>query len=109
MRIRHDPEGPRVFTFDWEVAGVGLPAVDLVDVDLPDYAALVRERWPGIDVAALERFAHVGQVVRGGVAATRWAAESLRTHWTQDALRELPHYAARILRAFDALGWRGVA
>jgi aminoglycoside phosphotransferase (APT) family kinase protein len=109
VRIRRDADRERVLAFDWEVAGWGLPAVDLVDVDLEDYAALVQEAWPTIDVDALERFAHLGQLLRGGVAATRWAAESLATHWPRDALRELPHYARRILRAFDALGWRAPA
>jgi aminoglycoside phosphotransferase (APT) family kinase protein len=107
VRVRRETGEARILAFDWEVSGWGLPAVDLVDVDLDAYLELVRDAWPGLDVPALERFAQLGQLLRGGVAATRWAAESLTTHWPRDALRELPHYAARILRAFAALGWHG--
>jgi aminoglycoside phosphotransferase (APT) family kinase protein len=107
VRVRPEIDGARVLAYDWEVSGWGLPAVDLVDADLAVYLELVRDAWPGLDVPALERFAQLGQLLRGGVAATRWAAESLGTHWPRDALRELPHYAGRILRAFAALGWHG--
>ncbi len=106
VRIRHDPEGVRLLAFDWEVAGWGLPGVDLVDVDLPAYAEAVRGAWPELEVEGLRRFAHLGQLLRGGVVSTSWASESLRTHWTRDVLAEFPHYARRILDAFDALGWR---
>ena len=104
VRIRDEGSEPRVLAFDWEVAGWGLPAVDLVDVDLPTYAEAVRADWPGLDCAALERFAQLGELLRGGVVAASWAAESLTTTWPNDAVREFVHYQRRILHALAALG-----
>jgi hypothetical protein len=106
VRIRHEGSEPRVLAFDWEVAGWGLPAVDLVDVELDTYAEAVRADWPGLDRAALERWAQLGELLRGGVVATSWAAESLCTTWPHDAVREMVHYQRRIVRALTAIGLR---
>lgn len=104
VRVRDDGSEPLVLAFDWEVAGWGLPAVDLVDADLPTYAEAVRADWPGLDHAALERFAQLGELLRGGVVAASWAAESLTTTWPNDAVREFVHYQRRIVHALNALG-----
>jgi hypothetical protein len=106
IRVRLDPAGVRLLAYDWEVGGWGLPGVDLVDVDLAAYRAAVCDVWPSIEVEDLRRFAHLGQLLRGGIVSTSWASESLTTHWTRDVLLEFPHYARRIHRALDALGWR---
>jgi len=107
VRVRYEGSEPRLLAFDWEVAGWGLPAVDLVDVDLSTYADAVRAEWPRLALADLERFAHLGQLLRGGVVAASWAAESLATSWPHDAVREFVHYQRRIVRALAGLGWRG--
>jgi hypothetical protein len=106
VRIRYEDAEPRVLVFDWEVAGWGLPAVDLVDADLSTYAEAVRADWPGLERAALERFAQLGLLLRGGVVAASWAAQSLATPFPEEAVSELVVYQRKIERALAALGMR---
>jgi hypothetical protein len=109
VRIRSRDSEPRVLVFDWEVAGWGLPAVDLVDADLPTYAEEVRRDWPGLDRTALERLAQLGLLLRGGVVAASWATESLDTEYPDEAVSELVVYQRKIGRALAALGLRASA
>jgi aminoglycoside phosphotransferase (APT) family kinase protein len=106
VRIRDEGSQSRLLAFDWEVAGWGLPAVDLIGVDLSTYAESVRADWPGVDRAALERFAQLGQLLRGGVVAASWAARSLGTAYPDDAVHELSIYERKIGNALAALGLR---
>ena len=104
VRIREKGPEPHVLVFDWEVAGWGLPAVDLIDVDLSIYAEAVRADWPGLDLAAFERFAQLGLLLRGGVIAASWAVRSLDTTYPDNAVYELPVYQRKIGNALAALG-----
>lgn len=106
VRIRCEGPEPRLLAFDWEVAGWGLPAVDLTDVDLACYADAVRSDWPGLDLAAFERFAQLGQLLRGGVVSASWAVRSLETTYPDDAVLELSVYERKIAHALAALGLR---
>jgi hypothetical protein len=106
VRIRYEGSEPRLLAFDWEVAGWGLPAVDLLAVDLPAYAEAVRADWPGVDRAALERFANLGLLLRGGLLSASWAARSLETAYPADAVLELSIYERKIANALAALGLR---
>jgi hypothetical protein len=103
VRIRCEGGEARVLAFDWEVAGWGLPAVDLPNVDLPAYAEAIERVWPRLDVA---RLAQLGQLLRGGIAAVSWASESLATPWPDRAVRELVRYEQRIVGSLARLGWR---
>jgi hypothetical protein len=106
VRIRCDDGEPRVLAFDWEVAGWGLPAVDLPNIDISAYAEAVHTDWPSLDLAALERLAQLGQLLRGGIAAVSWASESLATAWPEGAIRNFVLYRRRIIDSLAALGWR---
>ena len=107
VRVRAVGSETRLLAFDWEVSGWGLPVADLVDVDVDAYAEAVRADWPGLDGAALAHCAQLGELLRGGVVATSWAAESLGTSWPHDAVREMPHYQRRITHALATLGLDG--
>lgn len=103
VRIRDAGSGPRVLVFDWEFAGWGLPAVDLVDMDPATYADAVGADWPGLDLPAFERFVQLGELLRG-VTAANWAAMSLASHWPAHAVSELAIYRGKVARALAALG-----
>jgi len=103
VRIRCEGGEPRVLAFDWEVAGWGLPAVDLPNIDLSAYAEAVQRVWPRLDLAKL---AQLGQLLRGGIAAVSWASESLTTSWPHGAVCDLVHYERRIVESLAQLGWR---
>jgi hypothetical protein len=104
VRVRTAGAEPRLLAFDWEVAGWGLPLVDLVDVDVAVYADAVRRAWPELDRDAFERFAKLGLLLRGGVVAASWAVRSLDTPFPDEAVHELVVYERKIVRALGALG-----
>ena len=94
-----------LFAFDWEVAGWGLPVVDLAHADLRLYWILVRDEWCSLDYATLERVAQVGKLLRGGLAATNWSVPSLSTAWPARAIENMKVYDRRITSAMRAIGW----
>jgi len=71
--LRDDGAGMCLFPIDWEMAGWGVPAADLTRVDLRAYWAVVRERWPDVDLGTVERLALFGQIFRL-LAGIGWAA-----------------------------------
>jgi aminoglycoside phosphotransferase (APT) family kinase protein len=74
--VREDARGTQLFPIDWEMAGWGIPAADLTRVDLRAYSAVVRERWPDVDLDAVERVAAFGQIFRL-LAAIGWETTNL--------------------------------
>jgi aminoglycoside phosphotransferase (APT) family kinase protein len=105
VRVRRNGGGTTLLAFDWEVAGWGLPAVDLSGVDLAGYWSCVREQWTGLEFATLERHASVGRLLRGGIAAMSWQSESLSSPWVEGAMCNLRIYRERIVRAMRDLAW----
>jgi aminoglycoside phosphotransferase (APT) family kinase protein len=76
-RIRNTVNGPELVALDWEMAGWGVPAIDLLEIDLATYQSVVRSRWPTVEPADLRRLQTVGEAFRW-LAAIRWAAPQLR-------------------------------
>ncbi len=74
--IRHHASQPQLLAIDWEMAGWGVPAVDLVEIDLPTYWSVVRSSYPGAQFEDMQRLRAVGQVFRW-LAAIRWMAPGL--------------------------------
>src|SRR5262245_2458975 len=102
VRIEGQGPGARVWVFDWEVAGLGTPGIDLVRADLPTYAAAVRERWPRIDVPLQAR---TGRLLRGCLAPIAWETLALATPWVESALANLASYRRRLERCLAEAGW----
>lgn len=75
--VRSNGDGLQLFPIDWEMAGWGLPPVDLTRIDSAAYWRVVRETWPGVDFVTVERLARFGRVLEA-VAAVDWECESLR-------------------------------
>jgi len=99
--------------FDWEMAGWGVPAVDLarnafrVDelaLDREMYAEAMRDAWPGLGQLELEHAVRIGDAQRV-TAAVRWGCDYLMDSWiVQTGLRlYLPHLeqAVRLVRGND--------
>ena len=76
-RIRHTRDGLELLGVDWEMAGWGVPAIDLLEIDLGTYQSVVRSRWPTVEPADLQRLQAVGEAFRW-LAAIRWVAPQLR-------------------------------
>lgn len=109
VRVRHQETRPELLAFDWEVAGWGFPGVDLGFVDLDVYHECSRAAWPKIGRRELERFAHLGNLLRGGVAAVHWEALKLDPRWLENRLCNMQIYLQRIEEALRGLGWLAVA
>jgi hypothetical protein len=105
VQIRQDGAGLSLFVFDWEVGGWGLAPVDLAHADVELYASLVRDTWPTLDLETLQRQVNLCKLMRGGLAATDWSAESLATAWVERPIRKMIIYYARMTDSLRALGW----
>jgi aminoglycoside phosphotransferase (APT) family kinase protein len=102
VRVEGDGAQARVWVFDWEVAGLGPPGIDLVKVDDLAYAAAVRERWPRLDVPLQAR---TGRLLRGCLAPIAWETLALATPWIEQALANLASYRRRLDRSLAEAGW----
>ena len=106
VRVRGSDASARLLAFDWEVAGWGMPAVDLRDMDLELYHALVAPHWPQLRIETLRQAARVGDLLRGCLAAVHWEAlkcEGKGVHATMDNMRI---FEQRFGTVFRDLGWQ---
>lgn len=95
--------------YDWEMAGWGVPAADLVHLarhggprEFEAYGAHVVDAWPGVDVDVLRRAARVGVVFRL-LASIDWATESLHPVWYEKPLAKLRSYHDHLATALLAV------
>lgn len=114
IRVVRDGAALSLSVFDWELAGRGLPAIDLAPanghdlsslVDLDAYLAEVAIEWPHLDAAAVQRQVAVGLVLRR-LSAIEWASHSLkfeRADYLSDPLSSLESYHRSLVRALAGL------
>jgi len=114
LRVRGDLGGIAIVAFDWEEAGWGVPAIDLanssaptnflVNPDLATYWSSVRDHWPSLGRAALNRLANQGRAFRC-LAAISWEARSLAFQWVKWPVANMAAYDAEMAQAIRASGW----
>jgi aminoglycoside phosphotransferase (APT) family kinase protein len=84
VRVREETSGLALYAFDWELAGWGIPAADLVlnsrgsemlPIDPEVYVSELGGQWPNVDAATIARLSTVGYVLRR-IANIDW--ESVR-------------------------------
>jgi hypothetical protein len=88
VRVRDESGGLVLIPFDWGTAGWGVPARDLVGIDITCYYSTVRHRWPGVGEKDLRRLARVGRLFRK-IAAVHRACMSLPYAPVQKVLSDL--------------------
>lgn len=104
---------PGIAVFDWTDAGWGVPAADLaqlvlpesnlsVGAEVPTYWAAVREHWPSLDLADIERCAHCGSVFRA-LAALEWDSHHLKHEWAHEYIETMRLYDAELANALRQL------
>jgi hypothetical protein len=85
VRIREEPSGPVLYALDWEMAGWGVPVVDLapgrgdeatLQIDPAIYADSLRGHGPRLDRESIERLSLTGALLRR-MAAIDWESMSL--------------------------------
>jgi hypothetical protein len=86
-RIRQRAAAKELVVFDWEMAGIGVPCVDLAQVTLgslsPSLHCYQHEAcgvWPSVSLDYLKRLGAMGKVFRL-LAALDWEARSLPYEW----------------------------
>jgi hypothetical protein len=57
-------DGSRLQVFDWDIAGWGIPASDIADVDPGVYLMTVRATWPELDPPTVQRLQMLGMLYR---------------------------------------------
>ena len=115
VRVRSSPAGLALLPLDWEMAGWGVPAPDLVQptagrhvpslsADIEAYWWVVRESWPHLRVQDLRRWADWGRVFRL-LAMTNWVSGRLAYPWVRKPVAELRLYHEQMAGALRAVGW----
>lgn len=115
VRVRGSPAGLALLPLDWEMAGWGVPAPDLVQptagrhvpslsVDIEAYWSVVRESWPRLRVQDLRRWADWGRVFQL-LAMTNWVSGRLAYPWVRKPVAELRLYREQMAGALQAVGW----
>ena len=104
--VRQRAGKPELLAIDWEMAGWGVPAVDLVEIDLPTYWSVVRTDCPGVRFQDMERLRAVGQVF-WWLAAIRWMAPGLlydKAQWLIRPVMTMQMAQRAIVDAVQAIG-----
>ena len=104
LRVRNGGGEFVVLPLDWETAGWGTPAADLLRVDMDAYWSLAAGRWPPMTTADRQRLADIGMLFRL-IAAVSWEVRTLRSDWVRRAMRNLMLYDTRLAAASASLGW----
>jgi len=104
IRIRRNGDGIALLTFDWEIAGWGVPAVDLLKCpDLRLYCSELKEHWQFVRASDLERLAEVGAVFRT-LIAIYWKSLALKYPWVEWPVGKLRLYLRALRQSMDAVG-----
>ena len=110
VRIRTGAGGPTLYALDWELAGWGIPVVDLapgrgaagiLQIDPGIYADELRGHGPSLDGEAIERLSLIGFMLRR-LAAIDW--ESLSLHFEDPRYLSDPTASIQVARQELARG-----
>ena len=117
VRVRTRRDGVAFLPFDWEIAGWGVPAIDLaqfrdgsigpdnpVSPDLTAYWSVMREAWPHLSLQDVRRLADCGTIF-WLLANTSWASKDLEWAWIESSLKHLRAYEAGIAESIRIMGW----
>jgi hypothetical protein len=114
LRLRLDSADPELLVYDWEMAGWGVPAVDLAQSlgkaaspDLEIYGALRRRYDPRVTSSDLQRLAAYGSLLRLA-AKLSWEALSLQGptyDYLLGPITKLGGYEPQLAAALCAVNW----
>jgi Phosphotransferase enzyme family len=105
VRVRPAHGGPGLVVFDWETAGWGALAVDLVlaGLDLPTYHSLVRRLWPSVNLEALRKCARLGRVFRL-LGFVECESTTLAGEWLHKPMKHMRCYRTELSDAIRVSG-----
>lgn len=106
LRVRSNHAGMDLLPFDWGEAGWGVPATDLMDVDITAYWSVVCHHWPWLNVQAIRRLAKVGKIFRS-LDAVCWELPSFKKNWLEMPMSNMRIYQSRLAKAIRSAGLEG--
>lgn len=102
LRLRSSPNGVQLLTLDWELAGWGIPAADLMKCpDLELYLTQLSKTWP-LDREQMGRLAELGKLFRA-LISVYWASLKLHFPWVHGAVVKLRFPQAALAQAIQVL------
>jgi phosphotransferase family enzyme len=102
-RVRASADGPVLMPFDFESAGYGCPAIDLVYPDGDAYVEEARGWWSALDAYGFDRMQGVGRVL-GGLKAIPGERKVLLGPSPSKAVAKLRWYGLEIAGGMAAAG-----
>jgi hypothetical protein len=103
LGVRRSQASIVLLPFDWGEAGWGIPAVDIMQVELASYWSTVHVHWPWLDVRAIQRLAIVGKIFRC-LDAVYWELPSFKYPWLKNPFYNMSIYASRMADAIQTAG-----
>lgn len=114
VRVRFESGAPVLRPIDWEMAGWGVPAVDLaptrhegrrLQVDADVYESAIRARWPDADAGTVLRLRTIGYLF-WSLAGISWDTENLvfeDPRWLDRPLASMRSLSNHLENAFAAV------
>jgi aminoglycoside phosphotransferase (APT) family kinase protein len=113
VRLRSGAASFEILPFDWEHAGIGVPAVDLAQAsdsstiflanpDLSEY--WMTTEWTKLGYGTVLQLARYGTVFRC-LAALHWESYRLAYEWVEWPVKNMALYEAELAEAVHASGW----
>src|SRR6266849_6487444 len=72
--------------------------------DIAAYWSVVRQRWPGLELDAVKRFANVGRMF-WALDPITGEVEPLTGNWVGNVMRKMRFYHAELAAAIQIAGW----
>jgi aminoglycoside phosphotransferase (APT) family kinase protein len=117
LRVRTGRAEITLLPFDWEDAGWGVPAADLVpsallgsggfsaNPNIVTYWSVVQDHWPSLGLPTIQRLANLGKAFRC-LAAINWKAQRLVYEGAEWVVSEMRIYHTELSDAIQAATWK---
>jgi len=103
LRVRSDEVSLTLIPFDWGEAGWGVPAPDIMHVEVVTYWSMVRDHWPWLNAQAIQRSAIIGKIFRC-LDAINWELPNFQFEWQKRPMRNMRIYESWLAEAIRAVG-----
>ncbi len=104
LRVRSNGAGMALLPFDWGEAGWGVPATDIMQMDVAAYWPVVCGHWPWLGVQALQHLAIIGKIFRC-LDAFYWELPSFKYENLKTPMSNMRIYKSRLADAIQAAGF----
>lgn len=104
LRLRNGASGLTLLPIDWETAGWGVPAVDIIKLDISTYWMVVRDFWSDVNLQDIKQLANIGELFRYLVSIS-WDSTRLKYQGRERAMWRMRYYEPGLLAFIKLAGW----